>query len=105
VDIIGILFFLMPMVGLVLWLSWAPFMLSFQSGEMSANAGGLIRWPVKLLLPAGMLLLFLQGISELIKRVAFLMDLIPNPLDKRRGPTPEEELAAAIKAQKQVGAK
>ncbi|MBN8441682.1 MAG: TRAP transporter small permease subunit [Thauera sp.] len=105
VDILGIVFFLMPMVGLVLWLSWAPFMLSFNSGEMSANAGGLIRWPVKLLLPVGLALLFLQGISELIKRVAFLMGLIPNPLDRRRGPSAEEELAAAIKAQAQGGAK
>lgn len=105
VDIFGIVFFLMPMVGLVLWLSWAPFMLSFNSGEMSANAGGLIRWPVKLLLPVGLALLFLQGVSELIKRIAFLMDLIPNPLDRRKGPSAEEELAAAIKAQAQGGAK
>lgn len=105
VDIIGILFFLMPMVGLVLWLSWSPFMLSFKSGEMSANAGGLIRWPVKLLLPAGMALLFLQAISELIKRIAFLAGHIPNPLEKRKGPSAEEELAASIKAQKQGEAK
>lgn len=105
IDILGILFFMMPMVGLVMWLSWAPFMLSFHSGEMSANAGGLIRWPVKLLLPVGMALLFLQAVSELIKRIAFLAGRIPNPLERNRGPSAEEELAALIKAQKEGGAK
>lgn len=102
-DIFGILFFLMPMVGLILWLSWTPFMLSFASGEMSQNPGGLLRWPVKLLLPAGLLLLLLQAVSELIKRVAFLVGCIPDPLSKRATPTAEEDLAALIKARANGG--
>ena len=80
VDVIGILFFLLPMAGLILWLSWPIVMTSVQSGEMSQNPGGLIRWPVKMLLPAGLALLVLQAISELIKRFAFLQGKAPNPL-------------------------
>ena len=80
VDVIGILFFLLPMAVLILWLSWPIVVNSVQSGEMSQNPGGLIRWPVKMLLPAGLALLVLQAISELIKRIAFLHDKGPNPL-------------------------
>ena len=98
VDVIGILFFLLPMAGLILWLSWPIVMTSVQSGEMSQNPGGLIRWPVKMLLPAGLALLVLQAISELIKRIAFLAGMIDDPNNKEKGPTPEEELAAAIAA-------
>lgn len=72
IDIIGTVFFLMPMVLGILYLSWPMFMLSFNGGEVSPNAGGLLRWPVKLLLPAGFTLLALQGLSELIKRIAIL---------------------------------
>lgn len=97
-DIFGILLFLMPMAGLILWLSWTPFMLSFNSGELSQNPGGLLRWPVKLLLPVGLGLLLLQAVSELIKRVAFLAGRIPDPLQRRATPTAEEDLAALIKA-------
>lgn len=71
-DIFGTLFFLLPMAGLILVLSWPVFMNSFHSMEMSSNAGGLIRWPARLLVPAGFGLLTLQAISEIIKRVAFL---------------------------------
>ena len=73
--------------------------------SMSANAGGLIRWPVKILLPIGFTLLALQGISELIKRIAFLAGMIDDPNNKEKGPTPEEELAAAIAAAKAQEAK
>jgi TRAP-type mannitol/chloroaromatic compound transport system permease small subunit len=66
--------------------------------EMSPNAGGLLRWPVKILLPLGFGLLALQGVSELIKRLAFLAGLIDDPNKKDKCPTPEEELAAAIAA-------
>ena len=100
IDIIGSLFFLLPMVVLVLWLSLPLVKDSFAINEMSANAGGLIRWPVKSLLPLAFTLLALQGISELIKRIAFLGGLIEDPNNKERGPTPEEELAAAIAAAK-----
>ena len=105
IDIIGTLFFLLPMVVLVLWLSLPLIADSYKINEMSANAGGLIRWPVKILLPIGFTLLALQGISELIKRIAFLAGMIGDPNSKEKGPTPEEELAAAIAAAKAQGAK
>lgn len=100
IDIIGTLFFLLPMVITVLWLSLPLVANSFSINEMSANAGGLLRWPVKMLLPVAFTLLALQGISELIKRIAFLAGLIEDPNSKSAGPTPEEELAAAIAAAK-----
>ena len=105
IDIIGTIFFLLPMVVLVLWLSLPLVADSIKINEMSANAGGLLRWPVKILLPIGFTLLALQGISELIKRIAFLGGLIEDPNSKERGPTPEEELAAAIAAAKLKEAK
>ena len=105
IDIIGTLFFLLPMVIVVLWLSLPLIAESYKINEMSANAGGLIRWPVKILLPIGFTLLALQGISELIKRFAFLAGLIADPNSKAKGPTPEEELAAAIAAAKAKEAK
>ncbi|NJD24933.1 MAG: TRAP transporter small permease subunit [Betaproteobacteria bacterium] len=100
IDIIGSVFFLLPMVVAVLWLSLPLVAESYKINEMSANAGGLIRWPVKMLLPIGFTLLALQGVSELIKRIAFLMGMIDDPNSKAKEPTPEEELAAAIAAAK-----
>ncbi len=105
IDIIGTIFFLLPMVILVLWLSIPIVYESFHIGEMSANAGGLIRWPVKVLLPIGFTLLALQGISELIKRFAYLQGLISDPNAKDSAPSAEEELAAAIAAAKAQEAK
>jgi TRAP-type mannitol/chloroaromatic compound transport system permease small subunit len=105
IDIIGTLFFLLPMVIVVLWLSLPLVAESYKINEYSANAGGLIRWPVKILLPIGFTLLALQGVSELIKRIAFLAGMIDDPNDKKKGPTPEEELAAAIAAAKALEAK
>ena len=105
IDIIGTLFFLLPMVIVVLWLSLPLVADSYKINEMSSNAGGLIRWPVKILLPIGFTLLALQGISELIKRIAFLAGMIDDPNNKEKGPTPEEELAAAIAAAKAKEAK
>jgi TRAP-type mannitol/chloroaromatic compound transport system permease small subunit len=80
IDIIGILFFLTPFCLLLIQLSWPLFIKAVVSGEMSSNAGGLIRWPVFFLVPLGMFLLLLQSASELIKRIAFLRGLIPDPL-------------------------
>lgn len=100
VDVVGILFFLLPMAGLILWLSWPIVMTSVASGEMSQNAGGLIRWPVKMLLPLGLALLVLQAFSELIKRIAFLSGHGPDPLQKRSAGAATGELVAAIKAQR-----
>ena len=105
IDIIGTLFFLLPMVIAVLWLSLPLIAESYKINEMSANAGGLIRWPVKILLPIGFTLLALQGISELIKRIAFLAGMIEDPNAKKKEPTPEEQLAAAIAAAKAQEAK
>lgn len=69
VEMFGLLFFLAPMTLLILFLSWAPFMDAWTSGEMSGNAGGLIRWPAKLLIPVGFGLLILQAVSQFIKSV------------------------------------
>jgi TRAP-type mannitol/chloroaromatic compound transport system permease small subunit len=80
IDIIGIIVFLIPFCWIVIRMSWPLFFNAWKSGEMSQNAGGLIRWPVYLLMPTGIALLFLQSISELIKRIAFLRGLIPDPL-------------------------
>jgi TRAP-type mannitol/chloroaromatic compound transport system permease small subunit len=72
IDLLGTLLFLLPLCGLMTWLSWPGFVESLQSGETSPDAGGLLRWPVRLLIPLGFALLGLQGISEAIKRIAFL---------------------------------
>jgi TRAP-type mannitol/chloroaromatic compound transport system permease small subunit len=72
IDILGILFFLLPMCVILIYFTWPWFLHSWNINEQSPNAGGLVRWPVKLLLPIGFLLMALQGISELIKRVAAL---------------------------------
>jgi TRAP-type mannitol/chloroaromatic compound transport system permease small subunit len=72
VDLLGGLLFLLPMTVIIGWLSWPMFINSFNIGEISGNAGGLLRWPVKLLVPVGFLLLTLQGLSEIIKRAAAL---------------------------------
>lgn len=71
-DIFGIIFILMPVMFALVYLSWPLFLNRFESGEMSQSAGGLIRWPVVLTMPLGFALIMLQGISELIKRVAWL---------------------------------
>jgi len=72
IDIFGFTFFLLPVMGYLVSLTWPFFYNSFKSGEMSMNAGGLILWPAKLLLPLGFSLLFLQGVAELVKRIAAL---------------------------------
>jgi TRAP-type mannitol/chloroaromatic compound transport system permease small subunit len=79
IDIVGALLFLMPMALLILYLSWPMFMQSWATNEMSSDAGGLVRWPAKLLIPAGFALLVLQGASEIIKRIAFLRGNTPPP--------------------------
>jgi TRAP-type mannitol/chloroaromatic compound transport system permease small subunit len=100
IDIFGIIFFLMPMAIAIMWMSWPIFLLALKTNEMSSNAGGLILWPARLMVPLGFFLLVMQGLSELIKKVGFLQGLCPDPTDKPHAPTPEEELAMAIKAQK-----
>jgi TRAP-type mannitol/chloroaromatic compound transport system permease small subunit len=72
IDIAGGALFLLPLCVLLVWLSWPDFVHALESGEISPDAGGLIRWPVRLLIPLGFGLLALQGVAEIIKRVAFL---------------------------------
>ena len=99
IDIFGICFFLLPFVLVVIDLSWPLVARAWRTGEMSSNAGGLIRWPVFALLPLGMALLGLQGLSELIKRFAFLKGLIADPTQRRQTKTAEEELAEFLQQQ------
>ena len=87
----------------ILWFGIPFFLKGFQSGEMSTNAGGLIRWPVYLMMPLGFTLLLLQGWSELIKRIAFLQGLIDDPTVKKVEKTPEEELAESIRLAAEQG--
>ena len=72
VDLFGLLVFLLPVIGMLAWLSWPYFLKTLVSGEMSQNAGGLIRWPAVLALPLGFGMMWLQGWSEIIKRTAYL---------------------------------
>jgi len=76
IDLFGLIFFLMPAMTLFCYLSWPLFVQMLLSGEGSPNAGGLIRWPVKILMPIGFGLLILQAISEIIKRVGALQGKI-----------------------------
>lgn len=99
VEIFGVIFFLLPMAVLILVLSWPMFVDAWTSNETSSNAGGLIRWPAKLLIPAGFSLLVLAAISHLIKCVGFLLGQCPDPT-ARAGPSEEELLAAEIAATK-----
>ncbi|APW45923.1 TRAP transporter small permease subunit [Rhodoferax antarcticus] len=96
IDIFGFVFFLLPVCAGVLWFSTPFFLNGFNSGEMSGNVGGLIRWPVYAVMPLGFALLWLQGVAEVIKRVAFLQGLIDDPTVKKVDKTAEEELAEAI---------
>ncbi len=72
IDLAGLLLFLLPVMVAMIWFSWPLFARMYTSGEMSSNAGGLIRWPAMLMLPLGFCLVLLQGVSEIIKRVAWL---------------------------------
>ncbi|NCS64562.1 MAG: C4-dicarboxylate ABC transporter [Hydrogenophilales bacterium CG03_land_8_20_14_0_80_62_28] len=79
IDLAGSLLFLLPTAGLIAWLSWPALLDSYLIGEMSSDAGGLSRWPIKLAIPVGFTLLALQGLSEAIKRLAFLLGKGPLP--------------------------
>ena len=97
IDVFGFACFLTPVCVALLWYGVPFFLKGFHSGEMSTNAGGLIRWPVYALIPIGFALLLLQGWSELIKRLAFLQGLIEDPTAKKVEMSAEEELAEAIR--------
>ena len=100
IDIIGLICFVLPLVWTVIHLSLPLAIRAYEMNEYSSNAGGLIRWPVFALLPLGFFLLGVQAISELIKRIAFLRGLIPDPTQKGQAKSAEQELAEAL--QKEV---
>lgn len=95
IDVGGIIVFLLPLCYMMVTLGWPLFERAWISGEVSSNAGGLVRWPVYGLIPLGFAILALQGISELIKRLAFLTGRGPDPLD-HSGPSETELLAKEI---------
>jgi len=97
IEIFGIIFFLLPACLLVFWLSLPYFWQSLILKEASSNTGGLIRWPVKLLIPVGFALLILAAISQLIKSIAFLRGQGPDPLARLEERSAEEELAEEIR--------
>jgi len=97
IDILGTLFFLLPMATLIMWLSWPVFVQMYVHHEISGSAGGLVLWPARLLLPVGFALLVLQGISELIKRIAFLAGAGPDPIKRHDAHAAELELAEEIR--------
>jgi TRAP-type mannitol/chloroaromatic compound transport system permease small subunit len=97
IDVFGFLFFLLPATLLILYFAVPFAMESVRNQEVSSNAGGLIVWPAKILIPIGFLLLTLQGVSELIKRVGFLMGQVDASAFEKQSTTPAEEIEA-IKA-------
>jgi len=97
IDIFGTVFFLLPMATLIMWLSWPVFVQMYVHHEISGSAGGLVLWPARLLLPVGFALLVLQGISELIKRIAFLSGAGPDPIKRHDAHAAELELAEEIR--------
>jgi TRAP-type mannitol/chloroaromatic compound transport system permease small subunit len=101
IDIVGLACFVLPLVWVVIHLSLPLAIRAYQMNEYSSNAGGLIRWPVFALLPLGFGLLGMQAISELIKRIAFLRGLIPDPTQKGQAQSAEQELAEFL-LQKEV---
>ena len=97
IDLLGFLIFLIPICLLILWHGIPFALMSIESAEMSSNAGGLIVWPAKLLVPLGFALLILQGISEIIKRVGYLLGRSDGHEFAKHVSTPQDEIDA-IKA-------
>lgn len=97
IDVLGTVFFLLPMAILFIWLSWPIFVRTYVQGEVSTNAGGLLIWPARLMVPVGFTLLALQGVSELIKRVAFLAGAGPDPVVRHDPLAAEKALAEDIR--------
>ena len=101
IDAIGIVVFTIPLSIIMIDLGWPLFHRAWVSGEMSQNAGGLIRWPVMLLIPAGFAVLLLQAFSELVKRIAFLRGLRAEPFSVDSVKSDEELLAEELAAEAQ----
>lgn len=100
IDLLGFLIFLLPMTSIILYYAVPYAMVSFREQEVSSNAGGLIVWPAKILIPIGFFLLTLQGISELIKRIGYLQGKVPASAFEKHAATPEEEIEAIKAANK-----
>jgi TRAP-type mannitol/chloroaromatic compound transport system permease small subunit len=100
IDLLGFLIFLLPMALIILYYAVPYAWLSIQNQEVSSNAGGLIVWPAKLLIPTGFFLLALQGISELIKRIGYLLGKVDASAFEKQATTPEEEVEAIKAANK-----
>lgn len=94
IDAVGFILFLLPMAALTLYYAIPYTILSIEGNEMSSNAGGLLVWPAKILIPIGFTLLILQGISEFIKRVGYLMGKVDASAFDKHAPTPDDEVAA-----------
>jgi TRAP-type mannitol/chloroaromatic compound transport system permease small subunit len=105
IDVIGLVCFVFPLVWVVIHLSLPLAIRAYQMNEYSSNAGGLIRWPVFALLPLGFALLGIQAVSELIKRIAFLRGLIPDPTQKPEGKSDEEQLAEFMRLKSEAAAR
>jgi TRAP-type mannitol/chloroaromatic compound transport system permease small subunit len=101
IDSAGIVLFLIPLCLILIDLSWPLFYNAWVTGEMSQNAGGLIRWPVLLLIPVGFSILLLQGLSELIKRIAYLRGDRPEPFSVESGKSDDELLAEELAAERE----
>lgn len=99
IDAIGIVAFTIPLSWIMIDLGWPLFVRAWESGEMSQNAGGLIRWPVLLLVPLGFAILLVQSLSELIKRVAFLTGHLPEPFSGEAAQSDDEKHAAELAAE------
>ena len=84
IDVFGGLFMLLPATVILGWYSWPSLVNSYAINEHSSDPGGLLRWPIRLLIPVAFALLSLQGLSEVIKRIAFLKGLIPYPVEHHR---------------------
>jgi TRAP-type mannitol/chloroaromatic compound transport system permease small subunit len=105
IEAVCTVLFLFPFCINVIALVWPLVVKAYMTGEMSSNAGGLIRWPVFAMVPLGFALLMIQGVSELIKRIAYLQGLIDDPTQKKQAKTAEEELAEFVRAKAEGAAK
>jgi TRAP-type mannitol/chloroaromatic compound transport system permease small subunit len=104
IDAVGIVVFTIPLSIIMIRLGWPLFEQALRTGEMSQNAGGLIRWPVLMLVPLGFAVLLAQAVSELIKRIAFLKGLRDEPFDVEHEKTAEELLAEELAARESAAA-
>ena len=97
IDVLGTIFFLIPMALLFIYMSWPVFIRTYTHGEISTNAGGLLIWPARLLVPIGFTLLLLQGFSELVKRIAYLAGAGVDPVSRHDAHAAEKELAEELR--------